>query len=219
MAILNCRFAYIRFSFVLLICASTAAFSAEVVVTDDGKQIRLNDDGTWTQVSQDKFATTASGERIRVRANGSWNYVSAPDNQVAHKPLPVVTDEVVIFLESVEILRREIKRSKSKHADTRMRYTVRITNGTDDTIAVDKDAAFRSTTNRGGDYDLLSVTGPSTVLPSTVADLIVVVADSPAWFGVKYLSLEVPPNALGNSVRRLLNKDMDEVKRLRVDQF
>ncbi len=220
MAILNSQFAYIRFSLlVLLIAAAASSLSEEVVVTDDGKQLQLNDDGTWVHVSQDRFATTESGERIRVRANGTWNYVTTVGSPIGPASSPIMQDEVVIFLHAVEILRREIKRAKSTHADTRMRYTVRINNGTDEELAIDRHAPYLSTTNRGGNYPVLSVTGPATVLPGATADISIVVADSPAWFGVKHLSLEVPVNALGNSVRRVLNKGMDEVKRIRVDQF
>ena len=47
----------------------------------------------------------------------------------------------------------------------------------------------------------------------------VVAKGGPRWFGVKFLSLEVDAGALGNGVKRILAKNMDEVVRRDVDSF
>lgn len=218
----NYRSVFIRSSAIFLILLTSFAMAEEVVVSDDGRQIRLNDDGTWVQLSQDRFATNAQGQRIRLRADGKWNVMSAQDTtqgvRSSIEPVPL-QDEAILYLKSVEILRREIKRSKSRHAETRMRYVVGIENNTADTIRIDRAGQYRASTNRGGEYALLSVTGPADVSPGATAELVVVVADSPTWFGVKHLSLEVPESALGNAAPRILNKNMNEVRRVNVDEF
>ena len=226
---------FTRYSVSILLVLASSAIAEEVVVSDDGRQIRLNDDGTWVQVSQDRFATNAQGQRIRLRADGSWNVISASSEDIVRSgSIPntaSLQDEPVIFLKNVEILRREIKRAKSTHAETRMRYTIGVDNKTEQTVALDLTGPFEATTNRGGEYPLLSADGPSQVHPLLSADgpsqvlagqqaeVVVVVEDSPAWFGVKFLSLEVPAKAIGNAGARLLNKNMNEVKRINVDDF
>ena len=219
----KCLSVFIRYSLSLLLLLASSALAEEVVVSDDGRQIRLNDDGTWVQVSQDRFATNAQGQRIRLRADGSWNVMSTSPEDIARSDggqnVASLVDEPVIFLKTVEILRREIKRAKSKHAETRMRYTIGVDNKTTETISLDLTVPFEATTNRGGDFPLLSADGPRQVLAGQQAEVIVVVEDSPAWFGVKFLSLEVPAQAIGNVGARLLNKNMNEVKRLNVESF
>ena len=219
----KCLSVFIRYSLSLLLLLASSALAEEVVVSDDGRQIRLNDDGTWVQVSQDRFATNAQGQRIRLRADGSWNVMSTSPEDIARSDggqnVASLVDEPVIFLKTVEILRREIKRAKSKHAETRMRYTIGVDNKTTETISLDLTVPFEATTNRGGDFPLLSADGPRQVLAGQQAEVIVVVEDSPAWFGVKFLSLEVPAQAIGNAGARLLNKNMNEVKRLNVESF
>ena len=214
---------FTRYSVSILLVLASSAIAEEVVVSDDGRQIRLNDDGTWVQVSQDRFATNAQGQRIRLRADGSWNVISASSEDIVRSgSIPntaSLQDEPVIFLKNVEILRREIKRAKSTHAETRMRYTIGVDNKTEQTVALDLTGPFEATTNRGGEYPLLSADGPSQVLAGQQAEVVVVVEDSPAWFGVKFLSLEVPAKAIGNAGARLLNKNMNEVKRINVDDF
>lgn len=212
---------FIRCSVALVWLGISSVNAAEVVISDEGRQIRLNDDGTWAQVSQDRFATTLAGDRVRLRPDGSWNYVNAPTGDVSavDKTKPLIEDEVVLFLKSVEILRREIKRAKSTHAETRMRYTIQIDNVTAQDVRVDKSARFSAGSNRGGDYETLEVFGVDRVAAGESGEIVVIVADSPVWFGTKYLSLQVPANAIGNSVRRVLNKRMDEVRRVRVDAF
>ena len=214
---------FTRYSLSILLVLASSAVAEEVVVSDDGRQIRLNDDGTWVQVSQDRFATNAQGQRIRLRADGSWNVISASSEDIVRSgAIPntaSLQDEPVIFLKNVEILRREIKRAKSSHAETRMRYTIGVDNKTEQTVALDLTGPFEATTNRGGEYPLLSADGPRQVLAGQQAEVVVVVEDSPAWFGVKFLSLEVPAKAIGNAGARLLNKNMNEVKRINVDNF
>lgn len=214
---------FTRYSVSILLVLASSAIAEEVVVSDDGRQIRLNDDGTWVQVSQDRFATNAQGQRIRLRADGSWNVISASSEDIVRSgSIPntaSLQDEPVIFLKNVEILRREIKRAKSTHAETRMRYTIGVDNKTEQTVKLDLTGPFEATTNRGGEYPLLSADGPSQVLAGQQAEVVVVVEDSPAWFGVKFLSLEVPAKAIGNAGARLLNKNMNEVKRINVDDF
>lgn len=223
MVTLKCQFVFTRCSLFFLLILTSSAYAEEVVVSDDGRQIRLNDDGTWVQVSQDRFATNAQGQRIRLRADGSWNVMSASAEDVVRSSLnpqaAALLDEPVIFLKSVEILRREIKRAKSTHAETRMRYTIGVDNKTQQAVRIDLTGPFEATTNRGGDFPLLSADGPDRVAAGQTAEVVVVVEDSPAWFGVKFLSLEVPPQAIGNAGTRLLNKNMNEVKRVSVDNF
>jgi hypothetical protein len=50
------------------------------VTTDDGREVLLKEDGSWTFRSTDRFANTVDGQRIRLKQDGSWAYVgNSPD--------------------------------------------------------------------------------------------------------------------------------------------
>jgi len=49
--------------------------SAETAMRDDGRKVRLNEDGSWEFVSDDVYATSESGLRVVLSADGSWQPV------------------------------------------------------------------------------------------------------------------------------------------------
>ena len=197
------------------------------MVSDDGRQIQLNADGTWVQVARDRFATTATGERVRLRPDGTWSIVRVEDAPaVARQDAAPVTRQLVeepaLFLSHAEIQRLTRKRAKSKHAETRMLFTVEVRNDSPETVALggDLQASLAVRDSRGGGYEVLSA-APATrsLAPGAQTQVAVVAADAPRWFGIKYLSVEVARGALGNAQRRILSKNMDEVVRRDVEAF
>ncbi len=201
------------------------ADASEVVISDDGRQIKLNADGTWQQLSQDRFATNAAGQRVRLHPDGTWSVapgVAPAPSPGIPTPVAALDREPVLFLSDASIVRRVIERSKSKHSETRMRFVLQVDNRTSEALAVPGDLTRRlkATTSRGGNYEILSATPESRTIPAGESTSIEIWAkDSPRWFGIKFLSVEVAPDTLGNGVTRILSKRMDEVKRVEVDQF
>ena len=211
----------------MLIAASTQA--QEVVISEDGRQIQLNGDGTWVQLSRDRFATNAAGRRVRLKPDGTWTLLSEDEATAAGAAAAAsqltpmqAASESTLHLAKVEILRRKIKRAKSIHAEIRTVYHVGVHNDTaaamDLTGPLQSELTARSSS--GGEFAILSVDVDTEQLASGERTNIRVEADgAPQWFGVKYMQLEVAAGALGNSDRRILSKSMDEVEKLTVDRF
>lgn len=214
-------------------CCGVTLAADEVVVSDDGRQIRLNGDGTWVQLSQDRFATRTDGERVRLKPDGTWTIVRQDQADIvpatpstpsaALDPAPaLLSSDNTLYLSRVQIERRRIKRAKSIHADTRMVFHVRIVNESDTDLELRPDArnglVVRS--SRGVEYPVEALSFNETrIAPGARGDAVVVASGAPQWFGVKFLSLEVAANTFGNATPRVLSKNMNEVERKEVDSF
>lgn len=208
---------------------AVAAHAEEVVISDDGRQIQLKGDGTWVQLSRDRFATNAQGQRIRLKADGTWTLMteveaSSLTQTPASAPLTPIqaASESTLHLANVEILRRKIKRSKSVHAEIRTRYHVSVLNDSNSTIDLSGrlDRMLKARSSSGGTFEILGVNAEVAQLaPGERANIVVEAEGAPQWFGVKYMQLEVAAGALGNSDRRILSKSMAEVKKRSVERF
>ncbi len=202
----------------------------EIAISDDGREIRLNGDGSWVQLDRDRFATTASGERVRLKPDGSWVRVGA--SQAAGESSPAVSDagpasttssqDASLYLAKVEILKKQIKRAKSVHAETRTIYHLQVHNDSDKAIQLGGDLAASLTagSSSGAQYPITSVAFDGAIVaPGQRSTLRITAAGSPQWFGIKSMNLEVAALALGNTYPRVLMKSMDDVERRLVDNF
>ena len=72
-------------------------------------------------------------------------------------------------------------------AQDHLRIHVAHMSKTEETVTLTLSGPFEATTNRGGDFPLLSVVGPDQILAGEQAEVVVVVEDAPAWLGVKFL--------------------------------
>jgi hypothetical protein len=197
--------------------------NSEVVISDDGRQIQINGDGSWVQLSKDRYATNAAGQRLRLKPDGTWSFATAT-KQMDSTPLTALTaaNESTLFLPKVEILKRKIKRAKSIHAETNTVYHLQVINDTDQTIRLADDLQNRliAGSSTGARYAIASIEVPALqVGPGERVNITIVAEGAPQWFGVKAMTLEVAANALGNSSRRVLSKSMNEVDKRNVDSF
>ena len=209
--------------------AAISSQADEVVISDDGEQIRLNGDGTWVRISRDRFAHDEQGRRIRLRPDGTWSVVTQDAQSAPQRNAPNVvaapvnlTDEPLLLLPEVVIFKRVIKRPKADHAETRMRFRLALTNSDAGEFTVPSDLANQLLVKSSGgtEFEVIeSNVSESRLDPGQRAQIEVWVAGSPRWFGTKYLSVHVPPGLLGNGVERILSKNMDEVIRREVAQF
>jgi hypothetical protein len=214
---------------IALSLAPSTTLAEEVVISDDGRQIQLNGDGTWIQLSRDRYATNAEGRRVRLRPDGTWTLMTdaeavakvAPAAGAQLTPLKAAS-ESTLHLAKVEILRRKIKRAKSIHAETRTVYHLGVRNDTEAPLELSPDLkrALKARSSSGGEFEILTLDiEQQRLAPGERTNIRVEAEGSPQWFGVKYLQLEVAAGALGNADRRLLSKSMDEVDKRSVDHL
>lgn len=210
---------------VCLLLFSTGSVRAEVVISDDGRQIELKADGTWQQLSRDRFATNAAGQRVRLHPDGTWSVDGQADLEgAADGVAPALQGRVdaVMHLSDVTILRRVIERAKSKHSESRVHFVMQVDNRTGSDLAVPADlmSRLRATSNRGAQYELISAKARQSVIPAGERVAIDVWAEWSSFaFRLKHLSIEVAPGTFGNSVTRVLSRNMTDIERREVDSF
>ena len=215
------------------------------VVSDDGREVRLHDDGTWSLLSRDRFATTQDGRRIKLMPNGQWVEVTqSTDGGVAvstavptsastststststsAKRLPVneLGGGAGILLTRVDVLKKKTKTHKSHKVDTRMAYHLQITNPGDQAIVLNQQlaTAMQAADSKGRKYTTLSLRYEGDQIAAGASKQVVVLIDgAPRWYGVQFLSLEIAPDTFGGNRRMVLSKNMNDVTTLVVEEF
>ena len=67
-------------------------------IGDDGREIRLLDNGSWEYISTDRFATSEDGTRVRLKDSGSWEFIGNAPMQTKEK---VRTENLDITLNKI----------------------------------------------------------------------------------------------------------------------
>lgn len=216
--------------------ASLNVSAEETVITDDGHQVLLKDDGSWVQLSKDRFATTPSGKRIRLLPDGSWKVMEAVKNydaqQYKHisphasttsKNLPVSTiTGTQVLLAKTEFLKVKTKLSKSVRIDTRTVYHLTVKNNSEQEVSLASlsPSQFQATASNGEKFKILSVNPKQQQLSKGEQASITVTADAtPRWFNVKYVSLSIDANTFADSPKQILSTNLDNVQKRLVDSF
>ncbi len=197
----------------------TAASNAdEIVLSDDGREVRLKDDGSWEFVSDDKFATTQDGERIRLKSDGSWEQVEDDRNWIT---VPAATtsfskDKVTegsIQLEITEVIIESVRTRQQKNTRLRSQVVTRINVVSTETQAFTLQRSDISLSDsRGKQYEIVSIEPERIqVAPDAPVEVRIIADDSPKWWGVKFFEYEIAPGVLGNTQSIELTRSMNEV--------
>ena len=212
-------------SFLLAVTGVQA--SPEIVMADDGRLIRLNDDGTWAVVSEDRHATTGDGRRIVLGADGRWREADEQSRWVTLPTEAVVTSRDTIVDEAleVELVSLEIEEARgSKHKNTTLKAQTIARLQFSSSAQVDSlvlsPSQFTIRDSKGRDYPVEQVVPALVTLEPGRPVMLTLVADgSPRWWGVKFFRVEVRNGALGNRESLELTKAMAEVQEKQVESL
>ena len=230
----------LRLTFVLTtLLISNICSAVEYVISDDGRQIQLNDDGSWIQISKDRHATTPDGRRIRLKPNGSWVVmpkISGETKSALNTDHPAIgftsqikpqnltpnISGISILLPKVEILKKKTKMLKSSRIDTRTVFHLQIINGSKQTLQLDETIKSGITATSSG-KDQFPVTAIQfsavSIAPGQRAAMTVFTEGSPKWFSIKYLNIQIDKNVIANNAAKILSMNMDDVITRTVKQF
>jgi hypothetical protein len=196
----------------LLLALTMPVFAAdEIVLSDDGREVRLKNDGSWEFVSEDRYATTRSGERIRLRADGQWETVEDLSWQtatvVSQNPAPaaglMVSDFVI----------ESVRSTKHKNSRVRSQMVIDIRMAERDGMAKPPAAASVGVKDsKGRRYEITSV-------KATTSGLRIIADDAPTWWGVKYFEITIPGSAKGTGKDVALRKPISDVVRRNVAEL
>ena len=84
-----------RISLVILMTTIASVIGAEErLVTDDGREVLVHEDGSWEFILVDRYATAPDGQRILLQADGNWEYIAKASSEVIPTPSLPATREI-----------------------------------------------------------------------------------------------------------------------------
>ncbi len=207
---------------VTMLSVSNALSADQQVVTDDGREVLLKQDGTWQFRSNDRFANTKDGQRVRLKQDGSWEYVGnaplASKQRVRTNDLDIKIEKVVI-----ETHEKKVQKNKRVKSQTVFYLNLQVSPLVESAVRIKNAdvARIKVTDNNGKDYPVLSIQpSPATLEPNTKTTLIIRTDGSPLWWkNVKSMEIVFSPGILGihNPIR--LSNSVIDIDKKNVDSF
>lgn len=206
----------------LLIAINDNVFAAQQVIIVDGREVLLNEDGTWRYHSTDRYAKTNDGRRLRLKDDGSWQYVG---NAPLATTEQVRTTNLNIKLQKVVIEKYQKKVQKNTRVKTQTVFYVVLENSAQAkrnlSIKNSDISLIEVNDNNGENYPVVSLQPDSIQLkPDTKTILVIRAEKSPSmWDDVTSMEIVFKPGIFGIQKAIVLNQmsiDFDEEK---VDSF
>ena len=110
-------------SFACLTLLHTDITHADQVILVEGREVRLNADGSWQYISNDRIADTPDGKRARLMDDGKWEYIG---NSPVKTEQVQRTTSLALELQNVVIERTEKKVQKNTRVRTRTVFTINL---------------------------------------------------------------------------------------------
>jgi len=208
---------------VLILSTGSHVLAADQeVLTEDGREVLLKEDGTWVFRSTDRYVNTKDGDRIRLKNDNTWEYIGkAPltsKQQVRSTTLDIKLKRIV-----VETYKEKVHKNVRTETQTVFYLKMNL-----DPVARNNVSASSSDLhnikvrdNKGNDYPVLSIYPDSVNLTPDSEQLITIRADGfPGLFSdASSIEIELLPGIfnLGESV--ILSQRINNVEKVRVEGF
>lgn len=202
----------IRILIPITLLFSMATAHPEELQLEDGRRIKLHEDGTWTFISTDRLLGTADGRQVRLKEGGTWEYTGdmapplpAPSGEVTRASL----GEVVFTVKELAIETARTATHKSSRKKTNTVFTLNLVNKGKTATRMTLDETLVAVEDSGGrEYPLLVIKPEQVSLePGQSMSLEVRVDGSPHWFTTKAMELHINGGADDELVLKALLSD------------
>ena len=206
----------------VLLPGSFTLLADQDVVTDDGREVLLKEDGTWEFRSTDRYANTKDGNRVRLKADNTWEYMG---NAPLTSKLQVRTTTLDINLQRVEIEIHREKRHKNVHITTQTVFylKVSVTPMAKNNISLSNSdlSRIRVMDNKGNTYRVLSITpGQIDLAPDSEQTITIRAEGSPTiWSDARSMEVELLPGILGIHESITLSQHINDIEEISVKGF
>jgi hypothetical protein len=208
---------------VVFIAVPGAQAEPKTAIADDGREVRLKDNGVWEYVTDDVFATTSDGQRIRLKSNQRGQKVRDGEAP-AYQPVPISTVErdnatvadVSLILDQVHIENQREDIRKNTRLRSNIVFYIEV--NSDDLIDRLTPDQFVAQDSKGKAYPVFSVEQGAAPIGGQPR-IVVRAKGAPRWWGVKFFSLQIAPNAIGNPDTIDLRKPMRDVLKKEVQEL
>jgi hypothetical protein len=208
--------------YVALLTDNAALAADQNGLTDDGREVILNEDGTWEFRSSDRYANTADGHRVRLKADNTWEYVGnaplASNDQVRTTILDIKLQKA-----EFEIHKKKVQKNIREKSQTVFYLNISVSPAAKQnvTIANTDLSRIQVRDNKGKTYPVLSLTpSPLTLAPNSKQTVTVRAKDSPGMLsGAKSMELVLNPGVLGNEDVITLSRNISDIEKKNVEGF
>jgi hypothetical protein len=206
----------------LLAPVSNVLSANQEIITEDGREALLNEDGTWSFRSTDRFANTKDGRRVRLKDDGSWQHTgNAPvilKEQVRTMDLDIKLQKVVI-----ETHEKKVQKNKRIKTQTVFYLDLELSALAKENISINKNdmPMIKVRDNKGKDYPVLSIQpSPTTVKPGSNTTIVIRAKSSPSWLdNIKSMEVVLNPGVFGIQDPITFNQNVTEFDNKKVDGF
>lgn len=207
-----------------IVALSQTALADRTAIGDDGREIRLKDNGSWEYLSNDRFATSSDGTRVRLKDNGSWEFIgNAPletEEQVRTENLDINLNQVV-----TEFTKKKLG-AKSEHysSQTVFYLDLDVSSYGDKVVSkLDQFELIEVVDDKNTRYPVIAVAPKQTTFEAgQTYSLQIRVDGSPSGsivWGTRKISLTLDKAIFGNGSDLTFTLRTDEIKKLQVERL
>lgn len=200
-----------------------ASQASQIVDGPDGRQIQLNDNGSWEYVSDEVFVDLPNGSRVALSPDGRWRTVGlAPViEEEQYRDLDVAVN---ITAGEIEEIREKVGSGKNTRTVSTMNFqlSLALADSAERVIALSalQPAHFKITDNKGRDYAVVSVeSSQQSLTAGAKAQIQLSSDDAPSGFTrVNYFVVQIAPEALATASAIELQIPYENIVRNRINR-
>ncbi len=144
------------------------SYADSTALGDDGRKIRLKDNGSWEYISNDRLATSEDGRRVLIKADGDWEFVE--DTQMPAKAIQLngaqvlvnASNEQKLDIQLQQVVTEEYKATAGKRVrydtQTVFYFDVKVPVKSTELIGnLNQFDSFNIVDNKGSEYKVVSI--------------------------------------------------------------
>ena len=186
----------------------SACIFAQSVVSKDGREIILNDDGTWEYAPEGILVETEDGRKARLKPDNTWQYLESTElqEQVVSGSNGGSSSNSRVRLKETFITSSGPKQTtivKNKRSSSSMTFVLEVTQGKNSQFSSQikslKPSSFRVTDDKNEKYDVAEIASNAEKLAAGRTTLLEVITTSAPGklFGPDEVYLTIPAGTLG----------------------
>jgi hypothetical protein len=204
----------------LLICP--ILYAQEEIISDDGREVLIRDDGSWEFRSGDRYANTKDGRRIKLKADGTWIYIgNAP--LVTKEQARTTTVDIKLEKVEFEVHKEKVHKNIREESQTVFYLNVDVSPLANNPLSISNTdlTGIKVSDDKGKNYPALSLTPDNTnISPGTHQTFVLRAKDSPhSWAGVKLIEMEIPAGVFGNEEPIQFSRKYHDIEEKNVKGF
>jgi hypothetical protein len=207
-----------------ILSLSQLAIADRNAIGDDGREIRLKENGSWEYISNDRFATSEDGTRVRLKEDGSWEFIgNAPmktEEQVRTENLDLTLDRVI-----TEFVKEKSGPKSYQYKSQTVFYLDLDVSSYGDKVQskLDQFDLITAVDDKNTEYPVIAVSPSETLFETGKKYKLAIRVDgSPSGsivWGARKLYLKLDKAVIGNNSELSFMIRTNEIKKAQVDQL